>query len=61
VPGENGVSDRVQPDRRKEDREVRVDRRKSAVDLFERIGDGVHAEHVPAKRRNTPRRPTRRK
>jgi hypothetical protein len=51
----------MRPERRKERRDVPVDRRKSIIDVFERVGDGVHPEHVPPKRRGSAARRSRKK
>jgi hypothetical protein len=53
--------DRAGIERRRERREMHVDRRKSAVDLFERLIGGVHAESVKATSDDAPPRTRRRK
>ena len=46
--GETVVANHAQGERRKQRREVHIDRRKSEIDVFEHLAGGLHIERIHA-------------
>lgn len=56
-----GVASNARVDRRKKNREMHLDRRKSVVDLIERLVQGANSEGVRVTADDRPRRTNRRR